>query len=173
MYFGLFPALLSQVISTKKCPLLLLDVFFGPICDYVIAPIARYNAVWGIPILTTGGLADAFTIKSPNYPTLTRMMGSYSDPGLALREMYRHFNWTIQAFIYHDNDEKRGMGHSDCSMAILSIFRVLNTTEYFSHSFDETETDYKGYLRILEETKRKARSKCFLKFIFKFSAVER
>lgn len=133
------------------------DVFFGPICDYVIAPIARYNAVWGIPILTTGGLADAFTIKSPNYPTLTRMMGSYSDPGLALREMYRHFNWTIQAFIYHDNDEKRGMGHSDCSMAILSIFRVLNTTEYFSHSFDETETDYKGYLRILEETKRKAR----------------
>ncbi|XP_065092696.1 atrial natriuretic peptide receptor 1 isoform X1 [Ochlerotatus camptorhynchus] len=133
------------------------DVFFGPICDYVIAPIARYNAVWGIPILTTGGFTDAFTIKSPHYPTLTRMMGSYSDTGQALREICRHFNWTTQALIYHDNDEKRGKGHSDCSMAISSIFRVLNTTEYFSHNFDETETDYKEYLRILEQTKRKAR----------------
>lgn len=143
------------------CQLLLLDVFFGPICDYVIAPIARYNAVWGIPILTTGGFTDAFTIKSPHYPTLTRMMGSYSDTGQALREICRHFNWTTQALIYHDNDEKRGKGHSDCSMAISSIFRVLNTTEYFSHNFDETETDYKEYLRIMERTKRKARSKFY------------
>uniref|UniRef100_A0A8D8KW69 Guanylate cyclase n=2 Tax=Culex pipiens TaxID=7175 RepID=A0A8D8KW69_CULPI len=132
------------------------DVFFGPICDYVIAPIARYNSVWGIPILTTGGLTDAFSIK-PNYPTLTRMMGSYSDTGLAVREIRRHFNWTVQAFIYHDNDENKGKGHSDCSMAISSIFRALNTTDYFSHNFDETETSYKDYLQFLTKTKRKAR----------------
>lgn len=137
---------------------LLLDVFFGPICDYVIAPIARYNSVWGIPILTTGGLTDAFSIK-PSYPTLTRMMGSYSDTGLAVREIRRHFNWTVQAFIYHDNDENKGKGHSDCSMAISSIFRALNTTDYFSHNFDETETSYKDYLQFLTKTKRKARSK--------------
>lgn len=133
------------------------DVFFGPICDYVIAPIARYNSVWGIPILTTGGLTDAFSIKSPNYPTLTRMMGSYSDTGLAVREIRKHFNWTIQAFIYHDNDEKSGKGHSDCSMAISSIFRTLNTTDHFSHNFDENVTSYKDYLRILTQTMKKAR----------------
>ncbi|EDS31818.1 atrial natriuretic peptide receptor [Culex quinquefasciatus] len=142
------------------------DVFFGPICDYVIAPIARYNSVWGIPILTTGGLTDAFSIK-PNYPTLTRMMGSYSDTGLAVREIRRHFNWTVQAFIYHDNDENKGKGHSDCSMAISSIFRALNTTDYFSHNFDETETSYKDYLQFLTKTKRKARTSqriIFVKF---------
>lgn len=124
----------------------------------MIAPIARYNSVWGIPILTTGGLTDAFSIK-PNYPTLTRMMGSYSDTGLAVREIRRHFNWTVQAFIYHDNDENKGKGHSDCSMAISSIFRALNTTDYFSHNFDETESSYKDYLQFLTKTKRKARSK--------------
>ncbi|XP_055636568.1 atrial natriuretic peptide receptor 1 isoform X2 [Toxorhynchites rutilus septentrionalis] len=133
------------------------DVFFGPICDYVIAPIARYNSVWGIPILTTGGLTDAFSIKSPNYPTLTRMMGSYSDTGLAVREIRKHFNWTVQGFIYHDNDEKSGKGHSDCSMAVSSIFRALNTTDYFSHNFDELETNYKEYLKILALAKRKTR----------------
>jgi Receptor family ligand binding region len=39
------------------------DVFFGPICDYVIAPVARYAGVWERPVLTTGGMAYAFNNK--------------------------------------------------------------------------------------------------------------
>lgn len=39
------------------------DVFLGPICDYVLAPVARYASVWRRPVLTTGGLAAAFNNK--------------------------------------------------------------------------------------------------------------
>lgn len=39
------------------------DVFLGPICDYVIAPVARYAGVWQKPVITTGGLASAFNFK--------------------------------------------------------------------------------------------------------------
>lgn len=39
------------------------DAFFGPICDYVLAPISRYSGVWEIPILTAAGLPDAFSLK--------------------------------------------------------------------------------------------------------------
>lgn len=39
------------------------DVFLGPICDYVLAPVARYASVWRRPVLTTGGLASAFNNK--------------------------------------------------------------------------------------------------------------
>lgn len=39
------------------------DVFLGPICDYVLAPVARYASVWQRPVLTTGGLAAAFNQK--------------------------------------------------------------------------------------------------------------
>lgn len=39
------------------------DVFLGPICDYVLAPVARYASVWQRPVLTTGGLAAAFNNK--------------------------------------------------------------------------------------------------------------
>lgn len=39
------------------------DVFLGPICDYVLAPVARYASVWQRPVLTTGGLASAFNSK--------------------------------------------------------------------------------------------------------------
>lgn len=39
------------------------DVFLGPICDYVLAPVARYASVWQRPVLTTGGLNSAFNHK--------------------------------------------------------------------------------------------------------------
>lgn len=39
------------------------DVFLGPICDYVLAPVTRYASIWQKPVLTTGGLATAFNIK--------------------------------------------------------------------------------------------------------------
>lgn len=39
------------------------DVFLGPICDYVLAPVARYAAVWETSVISTGGLATAFNTK--------------------------------------------------------------------------------------------------------------
>lgn len=40
-----------------------IDAFFGPFCDYVLAPISRFAGVWDIPVLTPGGLPQAFTFK--------------------------------------------------------------------------------------------------------------
>lgn len=37
------------------------DVFLGPVCDYVLAPVARYAAVWETSVISTGGLASAFS----------------------------------------------------------------------------------------------------------------
>lgn len=53
------------------------DVFLGPVCEYVISPVAKYASVWNIPLITAAAQADGFTNKQPNYPLLTRMMGSY------------------------------------------------------------------------------------------------
>lgn len=46
------------------------DAFLGPICDYVLAPVARYASVWQRPVLTTGGLAAAFNHKVKTYSFL-------------------------------------------------------------------------------------------------------
>lgn len=43
------------------------DVFFGPVHDYVLAPVARYASIWRIPVLTTGGIAGAFDQKVLNF----------------------------------------------------------------------------------------------------------
>lgn len=39
------------------------DVFLGPICDYVLAPVARYAAIWQTSVISTSGLAAAFNKK--------------------------------------------------------------------------------------------------------------
>ncbi len=37
------------------------DVFLGPVCPYVLAPVARYSATgWNIPVISTGGMEIAF-----------------------------------------------------------------------------------------------------------------
>ena len=53
------------------------DVFFGPVCEYVISPVGKYAGFWNIPLITAAAQADGFTNKQPNFPLLTRMMGSY------------------------------------------------------------------------------------------------
>lgn len=64
------------------------DAFIGPGCEYVIAPVARYAGPWGIPVLTAGAQAEAFGYKQPSYGTLTRMMGSYTQAGVAIRKVF-------------------------------------------------------------------------------------
>jgi len=44
-------------------------------CDYVIAPVARYAGRWEIPVLTPGAQAEAFRHKNQQYSTLTRLAG--------------------------------------------------------------------------------------------------
>jgi len=49
------------------------DVYFGPICDYAVAPVARQSPVWDIPVVSVGALARNFFVEHrAKYPLLTR-----------------------------------------------------------------------------------------------------
>ncbi|XP_053671617.1 atrial natriuretic peptide receptor 1 [Anopheles nili] len=133
------------------------DVFFGPIYDYVIAPITRYCTVWDIPVITSGGVSEAFGFKFPNYPMLTRMTGDTRAFGLMMREIHRHYNWTLQAFLYHEWDEKSGRGYTDCSMVINTINRALGGNESLSGTFDEETAQQADYRKMLSRIENRAR----------------
>jgi hypothetical protein len=62
------------------------DVFIGPGCEYAVAPVARYAGAWQIPVITAAAQADAFYHKEA-FPTLTRMMGSYTMVGQAMQQI--------------------------------------------------------------------------------------
>lgn len=139
-----------------------IDAFFGPICDYVLAPVARYASVWEIPVLSSGGLSQAFDHKD-QYPTLTRMTGNY-DAGKPIREAFQHYNWTLCAFLFHNNNLQSAKGHSDCHLRLSGIVQELNKYNFTAsnpYAFDETNSTYKQYIELLTDLKTKARSEFF------------
>lgn len=136
------------------------DAFFGPLCDYVLAPVARYAGAWEIPVLTGGGIAEAFNYK-PQYPTLTRLLGGYVHVGPAVKNIVNHFNWTIACVLYHNHDDRQKKGNSKCSLAMAPIFRALHevNSQTVPQEFDESLADKKKLLEVLEFAKRNSRSK--------------
>jgi atrial natriuretic peptide clearance receptor, putative (fragment) len=132
------------------------DIFFGPLCPYVLAPVARYSAAWDIPLVTAAGQIDNFDYKFPQYRLLTRMNGSYSQIGIILLEILRKFHWKVLGMLFH-NFYNRNKGHSSCFFTLSAVFATLGTRP-FHLSFDETDpkTDY---THILKELSRNTRSK--------------
>lgn len=57
------------------------DVFLGPVCPYVLAPVARYTSYWDIPHITSSGQVSMFDDKNSTFRILTRMNGSFSRMG--------------------------------------------------------------------------------------------
>jgi hypothetical protein len=54
--------------------------------------------------VTAGGQAAAFQYKTEGqFPSLTRLMGSYSAVGLALKSMLKQFGWTVAGLLYHNH----------------------------------------------------------------------
>ena len=78
-------------------------MFVGPVCDYSVAPIARYSAHWQTPVLSAGAMAhdlmahdvarglthmahDLGTDKRAEYGLLTRIGVTFDSPELAAAE---------------------------------------------------------------------------------------
>ncbi|KAH9369113.1 hypothetical protein HPB48_012784 [Haemaphysalis longicornis] len=131
------------------------DVFFGPSCPYVLAPVIRYASEWGLPLLTAAGQNEHFDTKSVYYRLLTRMNGSFSGLGQVFVEVMRQFDWTVVALLFHQYRDN-SKGHTDCYFSLSSVFSALgkNATH---HSFDENE-DFADIRLLLAKISQKARS---------------
>ncbi|XP_032687886.1 atrial natriuretic peptide receptor 1-like isoform X2 [Odontomachus brunneus] len=132
------------------------DAFLGPVCDYVIAPVARYAGVWSIPVLTAGAQAEAFRHKGEHYPTLTRMMGSHRLVGEALRHILRRFGWKIAGLLFHNHAMASSRGNSECHFTLGAVFTALNQTPVHKSFNQETTTaeDYRNLLTFVSKSAR-------------------
>lgn len=130
----------------------------GPVCDYVIAPVARYSGVWGIPVLTAGAQANAFRHKTAYYQTLTRMMGSYTLVGQALRHILEFYGWKIAGLLYHNHGMTSPQGNSICHFTMGAVFTALNETPAH-RSFNEDTATHQDYVDLLQFVAKSSRSK--------------
>ncbi|EZA53250.1 Atrial natriuretic peptide receptor, partial [Ooceraea biroi] len=132
------------------------DAFLGPVCDYVIAPVARYAGVWGIPVLTAGAQAEAFRHKGEHYPTLTRMMGSHRLVGEAMRHILRRFGWKIAGLLFHNHEMASSRGNSECHFTLGAVYTALNQTPVH-RSFNQESTTAEDYRNLLTFVSKSAR----------------
>ena len=68
-----------------------IDVFLGPTCPYVLAPVARFSNIWKIPVITTSGMEVDFRDKD-EYPIIT-LSGTYVKFAAFTEELLKRYNW--------------------------------------------------------------------------------
>jgi len=135
------------------------------VCDYAIAPVARYCSVWGIPVLTAGAQADAFRHKSSYYQTLTRMMGSYNHVGEALRYILNFYGWKVAGLLYHNHGLNSPQGNSLCHFSMGAVFTALNETPAH-RSFNEDTATPHDLQELLLFVSKSSRSKLHTKVFY-------
>lgn len=147
-------------------------VFLGPVCDYSVAPIARFSPHWNIPVITAGAMVQAFSDKT-QYRLLTRIAGSYVQLGDCLVDIFSHFGWVVPGLIYNQNSGPRTvLGKTDCFFVMEGIYHAMqrhlarhfpNHTDIWYKGFDERSENAFDQLEVLlRDASLNSRSKeCF------------
>lgn len=105
-FFDFFFALINMAASIggfyifDSIRSMFIDVIFGPLDDYSLAPVSRFALVWDIPIITPGGLAPAFTItKQVDMISINKFFDGFLDSfSMAFREYSKNLD-EIEEFI--------------------------------------------------------------------------
>ena len=112
-------------------------VFFGPVCDYALAAVARYAFAWNIPVITTGGFAHDFEMKDSKvrvsdlvdtFPTLTRVHLTFTSLAKFIITVIKYHNWHSIKIIYNKDGHGKVEGRF-CYLAISAFVRRVRMFE--------------------------------------------
>lgn len=119
------------------------QLFLGPVCDYALAPIARYAPFWNIPVISPGGLAHDFgadkTVPNMEFPTLTRIGATFNTLAQCVIRLVKTFSWRRVKVIYTGN----GLEEVSPRFCFLAIGALIN---YIKHH-KEVKYDFFSYDR--------------------------
>jgi len=119
------------------------DVYFGPICDFAVAPVARQSYFWNIPVVSVGALAVEFlSNRRVSYPLLTRA-GPVNLVGLvnAILEAMRVHSWRRVKLLY-DREARSEVIPPFCHFAVETMIYLLDSASSWRivkkdhHKFD-------------------------------------
>ena len=140
-------------------------VFLGPVCDYSVAPIARFSPHWNIPIITAGAHVSAFYNKT-QYRLLTRISGSFQKMGGYIGTLFTHFHWDNIALIYNMHlGKNQHLGKTACFFKMEAVYLKLGPRFRETHpekdiwfkAFDEASPDTYNFTAILMEASLRSR----------------
>jgi len=104
-------------------------VFYGPCCKYALAPVRRFANIWGVPLITPGGLTSPFA-NSADFSILTRFIAPYEKVAEFLSTFLAKYNWWHVSFLYHDNlfpDTVKG--YSMCYDIMEAVIKMVHRSD--------------------------------------------
>ena len=104
------------------------DVVFGPVCDYSLAPVGRYAPFWNLPVLSPGGFAHDFGKKAEEYSTLTRLGQNFEDLAEFFVDLLVLFAWNTLHLIY-DATGRDDISEGFCYLAASAIIQKSKEPE--------------------------------------------
>lgn len=114
-----------------------INVFFGPVCNYALAPIARQIKYWNIPLISVGAMAWDFSHnRDKMYTLLTRVGPSNLNflPAFTAHAM-RYYKWKSVKLLYEEKSFEF-ISIKFCRMVTESLYYEMKDT------FEDINTDY-------------------------------
>ena len=72
-------------------------VLLGPVCEYSLAPVARFARYWNLAVMTPGGMSGKFgrdkTKADPEFPLLTRVGVTFDSVANFVSLIMKKFEW--------------------------------------------------------------------------------
>ncbi|XP_060073901.1 atrial natriuretic peptide receptor 3-like [Ylistrum balloti] len=125
--------------------------FFGPVCDYSLAAVARYAPSWDLPVVSPGGLAQDFRDKEKEYQTLTRMGMAFDSMTRFLLAAIAHYRWPKLKLLY-DPDGQKEISERFCFLVASAIIKEIKTKRKdMKGDYKQLTKDSSTYAKILRE----------------------
>ena len=140
------------------------DIFFGPIFGFGVAPIARYAPYWDVPIITPGAPDVNFKHKSTEYKQLTRIGAIYEDATKLVKAISQEHGWKRFGMYYHsfiDTSKPK----SECYQQMWAFHEFLKNEypeankDLWIGKFDETEPKKTNHTELLLDARLNVRCK--------------
>jgi hypothetical protein len=132
------------------------DVFFGPCCDYTVAPVARQANYWKTPVITAGAMARDFraSAEKHSYPTLIRVGTNFNDFSDVVVGMLRGFNWTRAMLVYEPtayNHTTEKLGHLVADALHNNMLMEKGKLSPFKHEYIKIVDSYTDFTTVMEQ----------------------
>lgn len=115
--------------SESVAPLMAVDLklaynpwaFIGPGCSYSSSPVGLFTTHWGVPMVTAGAPAVAFS--SGTYLSITNTGPTHKKLGRFAVRICEHFGWREQVMVVFSDDKK---DDRPCYFAIEGLYMELS-----------------------------------------------
>ncbi|CAH1789607.1 unnamed protein product, partial [Owenia fusiformis] len=98
-------------------------------------PVARYNKLWGLPIITLGGLKSSFG-NEDDFPILTRIVAPHIKLSFAMVKLLLEFNYYHVSLIWHTNFHDRSKDNSECNDVMVELIQIMQDLSTIHNVFE-------------------------------------